>query len=70
MPSFVTLLLSLLIFGILGSTDTSTHMGFVDAFLGWDCEGTIVLLFELESEAGWMDEEVVSLGVPTPLVPR
>lgn len=40
-------------------------MGFVGAFLDWDCDGAIPLLFELE--AGWMDEGC--LGALTPLVP-
>lgn len=60
-------LFSRLIFGILGSTDTSTHTGLGGAaFLAWDCGGAASLPLGCESgvevEPRW--------GGPTPLVPR
>lgn len=67
LPSFVIPLLSLFIFGILGSTDTSTHIGFVGAFLDWECDEAIPLLLELESMVRWMDDE--GQGTLSPLVP-
>lgn len=62
-------LLSLFSFGILGSSDTSTHMGFVGAFLGWLCDGIIPLLLELDSAVGQTDDKP-SLGTPNPLLTR
>lgn len=61
------ILLSLFIFGILGSTDTSTHIGFVGAFLDCDCDEAFPLLLELESRVRWMDE--AGQGAVSPLVP-
>lgn len=43
-------------------------MGFVGAFLDWECDGAIPLPLKLESKVGWMDEE--GLEALTPLVPR
>lgn len=62
---FVILLLSLFIFGILGSTDTSTHIGFVGVFLHCKCVEGISLCLELESGGGHMKEA----GQVSPLVP-
>lgn len=62
---FVILLLSLFIFGILGSTDTSTHIGFVGVFLHCKCGEGIPLRLELESGRGRMEEA----GQASPLVP-
>lgn len=62
---FVILLLSRFIFGILGSTDTSTHIGFVGVFLHWKCAEGIPLCLELESGGGRMEEA----GHLSPLIP-
>lgn len=61
---FVSLLLSFFIFGILGSTDTSTHIGFVGVFLQHKCAEGIPLLLGMDSERGRMEEA----GQVSPLV--
>lgn len=60
----MVLLLSRFIFGILGSTDTPTHMGFVGDFLHRKCGKGIPLCLELESGGGRMEEA----GQVSPLV--
>lgn len=62
---FVVLLLSLFIFGILGRTDTSTHIGFVGVFLHCKCAEGIPLRLELESGG----ERIEEAGQVGPLVP-
>lgn len=59
------LLPSLFIFGILGSTDTSTHIGFVGDFLHFKSAEGIPLLLDLESGGGCREEG----GQGSPLVP-
>lgn len=41
-------------------------MGFVGAFLDWECDGVIPLLLDLEARVEWVDVE--GLGAITPLV--
>lgn len=62
---FVILLIPLFIFGILGSTDTSSHIGFVGSFLHCKCAEGIPLCLELESGGGREKEA----GQVSPLVP-
>lgn len=62
-------LVSLFSFGILGNTDTSTHVGFTDAFVGWICVADGFLLFELVARVVLMEEDGVSLVALTRLPP-
>lgn len=62
------LLPSFFIFGILGSTDTSTHIGFVGDFLHFKSAEGISLPLDLESggacmEEGWKGSSLVPLWV-------
>lgn len=70
LPSWpVPTLVSLFSFGILGNTDTSTHVGFTDAFVGWICVADGFLLFELVARVVLMEEDGVSLVALTRLPP-